>query len=226
MRENKRPKASIPVRFRENSAEGCPGSSKQTITKPSKSKDLRSKLNKQRKLEKAKPTKEKNSSHLSSDDLDESNFDPDYEGEPIDVSEPITSSDQDQTDENNNAQKVKSVVITSSAQNSSKNSRAVRQKVFVSGESEAEEGEISVSDNVEDGSSFFDNPNDQQLAEFLQKHRDRIKKVTSNDKKERDDSGKPDHLSENIRRMSLMDRQSNQPVHNSQSEDTIYSRLV
>lgn len=45
MRENKRPKAPLPACFREECDQGL-DKSKMTVTKHSKSKDLRSKLNK------------------------------------------------------------------------------------------------------------------------------------------------------------------------------------
>lgn len=161
--------------------------------------------------------------------MDESHFNPDYDNEVLEVTDDHSCDDIEQSDENNNAQRIKSVIVSTSTQKKAKTSNQVRQKIIVDGESEVEEGEISMSDNPENVSSFFENPDDQQLEEFLKCHQERIKRITKNPEqnKSKSDAGKaPDHLTDNIRKMSLRDKQSDQPVHNSQSEDTIYSRLV
>lgn len=137
----------------------------------------------------------------------------------------ISDSDKDT---NNNAQRIKSVVVASTSKGHSKSVDKVRQRITFSDQSEAEEGEISTSDNTENWDSFMEKANDSELVDFLRKHKERINRVTEQQKKKEKDksgkSGEEDFLAQNIQRMSMLDK-SNQLVRNN-SEDTIYSRLV
>lgn len=231
MRENRHPKAQKPVRYRDLSPDQGANSNKQTVGK----KDLRSKITKQRKrrLEITHADNNKDVNH-SDRDLDESNFCPNYESESheesgSDLVQSENTSDKSgqdtDKDMNNNGNRVKSVVITAASRRNSKTIDKVRQRITFSGTSEAEEGEISSSDNPANIDSFMEQVNDDQLVQFLKKHQDRIQRVSGN-LPGNARAGDDNFLAQNIQRMSLLDRQGDQPVHNSQSEDTIYSRLV
>lgn len=164
----------------------------------------------------------------------------DEDGEIEIVSEVTEGNSSDLTDCNNNAQRMKSVVVettTHSKTNSGKATKRITVTQELNKNKEPEEGELSSSDNG-NWDSFVEQADDQQFAAFLERHRARIDRLTG--KQSRVDqpstsahpsrldtsSGEENHLAINIRRMSLKDKQSSQTVRNSQSEDTIYTQLV
>lgn len=239
MRENKRRKVLKPVRYRDSPQNGDSNPSKQTVKDNHKSKDLRSKLIKQRKRRTECVGKTTEETDQYNQDMDESNLCPDYESDSNDSVGVIHTSDlstdksdqesdkEKNKDRNNNANKVKSVVVATTSKEKSRNLKEVRQRITFSEQSEAEEGEISSSDNPVNIDSFMEEADDDQLAQFLQKHRDRIQRVA--EKTPRQESavaGDENFLTHVIKKMSRLGKQTDQPVHNSQSEDTIYSRLV
>lgn len=232
MRENKRPKAAKPVRFRDSPQTNSNSKSKQTVDKPVKSTDLRLKLNKNKK--KSDSNRVSNSSNDSNED--ESNFSPDYEmvqtsddGQIMEVSDNLNEGFESESDKdrNNNAQRVKSVVLATSHQDNPNKIQEVRQRITFSGtRSETEEGELTSGEPNDNIDSFMENADDEQLAEFFKRHQNRIQKVTDKQKKDKDESGEDDFLTRNITRMSLLDKEGISIPHNSQSEDTVYTRLV
>lgn len=230
MRHSNRPKAAVPARFRQE----CESSDKQTVARHSKTKDLRDKLDKhkKRKSKLGKPRTNNNKERDGSmDELDEGNFSPDYETEMSvdEANEDDDTQSETEKDQNNNAQRLKSVVVEASTSNSPRTVSQIRQRISFNNSSETEDGEILSSDNGEKSSGsknakqFFEDPDDEQLMQFLKRHQDRIKKIT--EKELANDKGEDNFLTENIRRMSIVDRQGG-VVCNNQSEDTIYSRLV
>lgn len=141
-------------------------------------------------------------------------------------------------DKNNNAQRVKSVVVASTSGVTPRTVDKISQRITFSRQSETEEGEISSGENTDNWDSFMENADDKQLADFLCKHHDRIQRVSqqhsdvdqpvrqNKDKENSDEnSGETDFLERNIRRLSVMDQEGQIP-YNSQSEDTIYTNLV
>lgn len=233
MRENKRPKARKLLRFRDSPAGDEGESSKQTVTTPGKESDLRTKLNKQR----GKDRVGQKDSNTENEDMDESNFSPRYDDvqtsdneEVMEVSDTFESETNsgDDIDKNNNAQRIKSVVSTKRAQSKNRKVQEIQQEITLSerqGTSETEDGELTSSENADNMDNFMEKMDDEQLAQFLKKHQQRINKV-SEKQAGMGESGETDFLAQNIRKMSVRDRDGNGPVHNSQSEDTIYSRLV
>lgn len=185
MRENRRPKAQKPARYRDSPQNEGTISNQKAVDTNSKSTDLRTKLTKQRKRRREHDQKQLEVVNESMD-LDESNFCPDYESCTNNDSDLIRTSDnssdksgvETDKDTNNNANKVKSVVVAATSGQRIGPIKEVRQRITFSGQSEAEEGEISSSDNPADLDSFMEQADDSQLAEFLKKHQDRIQRIT------------------------------------------------
>lgn len=244
MRESKRPKAMKPVRFREEGFESTDSTDKQNVENHDLP-DLREKLNSKRKMDGARSRSKVNKRNENtggelvaemSEDQSEHNFSPDYEieeveqndsnGHPDEESDNITESDESGTKgANNNAQRVKSVVIETSHTQTLKGAKRTNKRLTVSRKSETEDGELSSSDNqdkTDNLENWIEKVDDEQLTAVLKKHQERIKRLTGDfDRQNREGTGEADNLAINIRRMSMRDN----PM-NSRSEDTIYSQLV
>lgn len=200
---------------------------------------MRSKIEKQRK---EKSSNDKNKAVVATSDIDESNFSPDYDTDKLHSEEEtvmeVDSSDgetqtQGNADANNNAQRIKSVVVAATSKQNP-GVQHVRQKIIMDNASEVEDGEIPSTSDNSDLNSAFEKANDEQLTQMLKKHQDRIRRLTQ-DNLQADQQGEcidtniessdTDHLAANIKRLSMAEK-SGEPVCNSQSEDTVYTRLV
>lgn len=170
MKNNRKRNALKPVRYRE-SVDDSTDSNKQTVARL---RDLRLTLNKRKKdkerHEKSKSDSGEETELIYSGDSDNkgSNRGDNLVDEESD-SEIQTVTDSDnagQADQNNNAQRVKSVVM----QTTTTKKRQTKQTLVNEGQ---EEGEISSSDtgNID---SFVDQADDREFAAFLKRHQDRI----------------------------------------------------
>lgn len=143
MRHSNRLKAPKPLRFREteNDTDLSTDSGKQTVSRGKNSKDLRHKINKKRKSNKssdrrdnAKSTDEDGNKSDRSIEMNESLFQPIYESELEEVSDQDVMEVSDNADANNNAQRIKSVVVSTSNRNHKRD--MVKQKITFSGSSD------------------------------------------------------------------------------------------
>lgn len=150
MRHSNRPKAVIPARFRDEKSDGV---GKQTVAKHSKTGDLRAKLDKNKKK------KDKSVSKCANEDKDnngdsEANFSPDYETDVMEVeSDNRDSGSEGILDLNNNAQRLKSVVVEASTSKGPTAVNSVRQRIAFDEMSGTKDGEILSSDNVDEQTS-------------------------------------------------------------------------
>lgn len=183
--------------------------------------DLREKINKSR-------SKRVDTDSEQDPELIYSGDSKDNSSEAIDSSETdvelLDETDGDiQSDRNNNAQKIKSVVVETTTRKG-KTRDKVQQKITVNHDNrtdDQEEGEISSSDTG-NWDSFVEQADDDQFAAFLERHRARIDRLTGKTKDKtkaigkeansrsqhiEEGSGEDNQLAVNIRRLSIMDKQ-------------------
>lgn len=236
-----------PVRFREGSDDST-DSDLVTVNKTNKREDLRKTLNRKGTAETSgtdNDVQELSEVVLDDSDAGEKSLNQDNSNTSNQGTEGTDSGDDSNTandsdrdyrrskqkkkqsmDQNNNASRVQSVVVETNKRKS-----VERQVTVLEGEPGSSGWSNSDKEPAQAEKSWvevMDNPNDDELTAFFEKHEERLRKMANKKQPHQDTSGefsdRTNCLAENIQRLSMIDK--NAQVLNSRSEDTIYSNLV